>query len=370
MSFLADYHKDYPTWNYIEGRPNSSLATSRYFHLSNLNLLSDWTMKFAFRDTLRDRWSKWLPLNKVPHNSLRYGLDIHRSLLYNEIVVESDYPDYLDNVNATRMVGRILEHKGFSPMYYYSGNKSIHCHIILDFDMFLTLDKMVLQELVTKTKKLYLFKRKFMEWIREKIINCWDLNIRQFDKDLVKCSHLIRSELSRNKLGFKTFLGYTYKDITCVQQICNEENGIQPCLGELKISKPHNFQEIVEEFLMDLNQIALKTKTARKEKSLMDWTPKPTEIRPQVKFMLSEEFKSAGDGCNRAMFIICNELKRQELDHNSCLNIVTNWRDKMECDIKDFDIEYRLRSKNYVLQDSFLNKFLLELGFEKDQWRG
>ncbi len=358
MSFLVDPVTDYKTWDYMIGNPDFSLSKERYFHLLDLAYLSDWTMKLAFRDLTSDNWSKWMTFDKLSHNSLFNGYDIHRSLMEYEVVVESDYADYEDNVSASRLIGKILESKGFSPMYYYSGNKSIHTHIILDKEVFSEIPMKLQLEVMEKTKKAYLFKRRFMEWLRAKIISMWDLNIKQFDDSLVKSTHLIRSELSRNKLGFKTFLGYSYKDITTIPYICNEKNHIQPQIGKIRLSKPTNFTSIMEEFIWELDLKRAKKKR-RNNQSLSNFGVKQG-LRPEVKFILSDEFKETDDGYHRAMFILCNELDN--------IDRIKDWRDRMEFPLKDSEIEYRFKNRHYTLSTSFLDNFLESIGFSKEQW--
>ncbi|KKN04168.1 hypothetical protein LCGC14_1100060, partial [marine sediment metagenome] len=36
--------------------------------------------------------------------------------------------------------------------------------------------------------------KEFIEWLRTKMISCWDLNLRKFDTDLIRATHLIRCE--------------------------------------------------------------------------------------------------------------------------------------------------------------------------------
>jgi len=124
---FVDSKLNYKAWDYHWGDSNMCIATQRYFHLYKLAYLSDSEMKLSFRDIETNKWTKWLSFFKYKVGELQNAYDIHRSLLRNEIVIESDYPTYEENYDATRLIGAILEGKGFQPMYYYSGNKSIHC---------------------------------------------------------------------------------------------------------------------------------------------------------------------------------------------------------------------------------------------------
>jgi len=147
---FVDNKLDYKAWDYHWGDSNMSIATQRYFHLLKLSELSDSEMKLSFRDIETNKWTKWANFFKYKVSELQSAYDIHRSLLRNEIVIESDYPNYEENYDATRLIGAILEGKGFKPSYYYSGNKSIHIHIYFDFRCLLKLDKQTQDKILEK----------------------------------------------------------------------------------------------------------------------------------------------------------------------------------------------------------------------------
>lgn len=209
------YHNFYPykqseekELKYIKGSYSKSIGYERYDFLTELALLSNGKLKIALRDIRNNYWTKWFPFfiaqQNIPEEILVNAYDVHRSLMNNEIVVESDYKEYKDNVEASKIVGRMMEEKGFIPHYYYSGSKSLHVHVFLDYRVIdLELNKL-------KWNKHFVSKDNFFEsfivWMREQMITCWGLNIREFDKDLIRSTHLIRSELSRNKKGHKTIL--------------------------------------------------------------------------------------------------------------------------------------------------------------------
>ena len=125
-------HTKYVDWNYIEGTPDESISTWRLAHLGELNKMSEDTMLISFKDSEQNMWTKHLNWWKIRTAHIRKAYDIHRNIIWNEIVVESDYPTYEENYQVSRTIGAILEDKGFTPHYYYSGSKSIHIHIYID----------------------------------------------------------------------------------------------------------------------------------------------------------------------------------------------------------------------------------------------
>lgn len=293
------------------------------------------------------------------HSGLNAAIDVHRSVLRNEIVIESDYPEYEKNYEASKIIGAILEHKGFIPHYYYSGSKSIHIHVFLDFDCIESIDPLVKEQIYTKYRYGKTFINAFMKWLRGLMIRCWDTNAREFDEDLISSSHLIRAELSKNKIGYKTFLGYTNKDLSCIPYVCNEENRIYPRLAKIKLSRPPQIEQLIEDFISSVDTKDRKSRVKRKEASLQSWMDvKPTEkIRTCVKCILDDNFKDVGDGYKRGMFILVNELKRI-LGIEQARIIIYDWNQRMGAPINKIDIDYRLQQKDYKLTCNYIHKML------------
>ena len=378
MSFIADYNKDFKTWDYILGdlKLDMSIAKDRYYYLEELS--EENNLKISLRDPFTDNWTKWVPFpgllwetewsyyGGIKYSRLTPAIDVHRSILPNEIVIESDYPTYDENYEAARLIGKIIEDKGFQPLYYYSGNKSIHIHVFLDWDCFKDIDELVKDQLKLKFNGSFLrFKKKFIEWLRAKMIHCWDTNAKKFDEDLIKPTHLIRCELSKNKLGYKTFIGYSYKDLSFVPYVCNENNRIYPKLGKLKFSSPNNPQELAEEFIDFINTKRKISKAQRKNMSLNNWgvSDSPDKLRECVKAILSKDFKDYGDGLKRGMFILVNELKRV-LGVDQARLVINDWNSKMDFQVPEKEIDYRLKTKIYNLSCTYIHKFLEELGID------
>ena len=354
-SIIATERNSFKLWDYILGDfyKGMSIATDRYYYLWDLN--KDNNLKIALKDSISGEWTKWklfpgLLIGKM--SCITAAIDVHRSMMENEIIVESDYPTYEENYLASRIIGNIIEKNGFSPMYYYSGNKSVHIHIFLDF---------------LCIKKLSQVKKKqFMEWLREKMISCWGTNAKEFDRDLIRPTHLIRCELSRNKIGFKTFLGYSYKDVSPIPCVCHENNRIYPKLGKMRLSSPKDMEKLIGEF-----EHYLKSKKnaaiVKKSNSSFRYNDNiSSEVRECVKAILDDDFKDAGDGFKRGMFILVNELKRVYGD-TKARDVINDWNNRMGNPIKEQEIDYRIKSKDYTLTCKYIHNFLKGVGIEVDE---
>lgn len=362
MSFIAEECTE--LWDYIhgdefispdefngcynQGKYGLSISTNRFYFLEEMQKKYG-KLKVACLDPSNDFWTKWeaFPGLLIYNGGINAAIDVHRSLFPNEIVIESDYPTYEENYDASKIIGAILEHKGFIPHYYYSGNKSIHIHVFLDWVTFFQIEN----------------KKEFIEWLRTKMISCWGIGAREFDTDLIKASHLIRAELSKNKKGFKTFLGYTRKDIGPVPILCNEENRIYPRLAEVRLSSPECTPDIIEEF-KEFNESKARIKNIqRKNRPLRRFDSKSgrKDIRNCVKAILSDDFKKANDGFKRGMFILVNEVRNVFMDTQAKV-IVDDWNLRMGNPVKQADIDYRFKTKAYTLTCDYIHKFLKELG--------
>jgi hypothetical protein len=365
MPFVAV--KDSPSWHYIIGSPGRSILVDRYNYLRDLAWENE-KLKVACHDNATDTWTKWLPFpsmlfvcqTETESWTLAVMKDVHRSVMENEIVIESDYPTYEENAEAARLVGAIIESKGFIPHFYYSGNKSVHIHVYVDMHKLDLINSIF----STQSKAIFtgekMFREQFMYWLRTKMITCWDTNVRKFDGDLVKASHLIRAELSKNKRGYKTFLGYDYRDVPPIPILCNESNQIYPKLGKRVLSTEFNAEVLINEFFADIEK---KDKLRESVPRLSEYAPQdPTTLKNCVKIILSDEFKKYNDGFNRAMFILVNELRRC-LGDDEARKVLADWNARMGSPIPNSEIEYRMKLKTYTLSCNFIHSFLNELGF-------
>lgn len=377
MSYIANPQEDYKTWDYILGDVYNgfSIAYERFYYLDNLQ---EETLKVALHDPKSEYpFTKWRPFPGLLWHSeigaygwmknagLTAAIDVHRSMLPNEIVVESDYKTYEENYEAATLIGKILEKQGFIPHYYYSGNKSVHIHVFFDWDCLKQLDGIIQDQLRIRFRGSKLrFKKKFIEWLRTKIISCWDTNARKFDENLIKATHLIRCELSRNKQGYKTFLGYSHKDMSFIPYICNEENKIYPKIGKMYISNPYDVAGLINEFIRSMDIKKNKEDMIRRNTTLGDWGIKMQDELPGcVKLILQDDFKNYGDGFKRGMFILINELRRVHGD-DKARAMMADWNSRMDFAVKDSEIEYRFKSKVYTLSSNYIHSFLKDLSIE------
>lgn len=399
MAFIADENYDFTTWDYVLGEfyKNMSIATDRYYYLQDLNEPS---LKIALHDPETKYWTKWVEFPAFLFDSppdgygghkysrITAAIDVHRSILPNEIVIESDYlceecklkkkkqevpihgclDCYTLNYEAARYIGELVETKGFEPLYYYSGNKSLHVHVFFNWDCLKSLDTLLQDQLRLQFRDSKLrFKRKFIIWLRTKMISCWETYTKEFDTDLIKATHLIRCELSKNKAGYKTFLGYSYKDLSFIPYVCNEKNRIYPKLGKIKLSSPKEITGLIEEFIESLTAKERKVILKKREnRTLGDWGmgEQKESLRECVKVILSDEFQKVGDGKHRAMFVLVNELRRVFGDVQARAKI-NEWNEKMNFSLTDAEIDYRFKRKIYpYISSKYICNLLGELGIE------
>lgn len=376
MSFAPDPEREYKDFNYIEGTFENSIAQNRLKHLDDLNRLSEDTMLLALRDIDNNMWTKHLGWWKVNPAHIRAAYDIHRNIIWNEIVIESDYKTYEENYDVSRIIGAILEDKGFVPHYYYSGSKSIHIHIYIDFKNFYVID-MKLQENIMKNFTKSKFTKDFIKWLRIKVSKMWDMKKpleRETDEQVSGATtHMIRAELSRNKIGYKTFLGYKYKDLSSIPMVCNPESGLYPTYGEIIMSNIKNPQELIEEFLRESDYHKKKTRVQQKSRSLMDFfnptDVDPHAIKPCIEFILSPEFRiSAVDGFRRACYLLANELV-PKFGKETALARILEWNNTCGAPLRVNEIEYQCsRDKFYTLTCDYVHKYLESLGFREEQY--
>ena len=383
MSYMADFKEHRKLWEYVVGDPLNqcineyldheivSIMKARWYYLMGKAYeIGFENLKIAFKDFETGAWTTWKPFPGIigpmfSHGDLIPAVDVHRSIYENEIIIESDYPTYEENWNASRIIGAILESKGFTPLYYYSGNKSIHIHVFLDWSSFENLNYITRTKLETFYPNIKVqFRNDFMRWLRAKIISCWDLGVREFDKDLVKATHLIRCELSRNKKGFKTFLGMTYKDMPPIPTICNENNGVYPRFKMPVLSRPDDPNTMVNEFVAEKESMKTTKKNIRL--TTLFQKGKDKELRPCVKMILGEDFKETGDGVKRGLFILANELKR--IFGPAQANIILDdWNNRLGNPLQESMIRYRVREKEYTLKCNFIHDFLKSIGMDPSQ---
>lgn len=389
MAFYVDHDKDFKTWHYLHKNNNDSIAVRRYYNFLYMNFEEKDGITLAIMDPVTKKWTTWRNFyGGFTQEQIMNAYDVHRSTLSNEIVLESDYvcsncqkakeegiskpnkhpcPDcYFLNKDAAEIIGEITEKKGFIPHYYYSGSKSIHIHYYFNMEFFSKVDPLLMSQAKVFFRTAKLFLKAFFTYLREKMISCWDTNGLLFDKGFTKESHLVRAELSRNKFGFKTFLGYKAAELPETPPLRGEMNMLDAELGERKQSMFNEPNVLMEEFLDYCDKNLRKKKVRIKEASLLSYinAGKEEDLRSCVSFMLkSEEFVAAGDGYKRAMYVLANELKRFYGD-DVAETILLQWNERMGSPVRPVDIKYRCSyPKTYTLTCEFIHSLLVELGF-------
>lgn len=385
MAVIVSQSHDPVMFDWLLGTSDyEGLGSRRWHHLigmaNHAHSIQQSKFLISARDIRTNSWMKWRPIwttksmQAAPIDGLMKAYDLHRSVLDCEVVVESDYETYEENRRAARIIGAVLEGKGYTPHYYFSGSKSIHVHVFLDFSVFTTVDEWLQERIKALFGSRYFFVKRFMEWFRELAISCWGTEVAEFDRQLVRASHLIRSELSLNKIGFKTFCGYHYGDVPITPPICNKNTGIKPRIASFDgleservvFSRPHSPQEVLEEFLAAHDEKQRIVKTKRKERSLEYWMNggKKQEVRPIVRSIMTDSFASAGDGFHRAMWIILNELL-QSYGQETARALVHDWNARMGSPVKDSEIDYRINNaRTYLISNRSIEEFLLDIKWE------
>lgn len=363
--FNTNPSTDFRMWNYIQGTYDNSIVKMRLQHFMNLAHI-DQELKIALRNPETNTWTKWQKYYGAKLD-LQLAYDIHRSLLPFEIVIESDYDDYSKNYEAANLYGKLLEAKGWKPSYYFSGSRSIHVHCFLDRRCFLKVSDELMNIISTHYKRsLTKFLKDFTEYIRTQIITCYGTGMRQFDTQLSKDTHLIRAELSRNKLGFKTFLGYHYNDLTPFPIICNEDNGKYPQIGEVRESIPTDIEFLLKDFIRTKQLKAKKKKEKDRENGLLQFfgavIKSNAEISKYIKYIESDKFTARNDGYNRATFILINYYKGTGLTNEQVLDKISVWNNVNGANLSDYEINYMIyKQQPYTITEAYIISFLQSL---------
>jgi len=236
---------------------------------------------------------------------------------------------------------------------------------------------MKLQDDIMKNFTKSKFVKDFIKWLRIKVSKLWDLKKpleKETDEQVSSATtHMIRAELSRNKIGYKTFLGYSYKDLSSIPCVCNPESGLYPTCGEIIMSNIKEPQELIEEFLRESEYHRKKSRVQQKSRSLMEFF-NPTDIdphaiKPCIEFILSPEFRiSAVDGFRRASYILANDLV-PKFGKETALARILEWNNSCGAPLRVNELEYQCsRDKFYTLTCDYVHKFLESLGFREEQY--
>jgi hypothetical protein len=273
--------------------------------LRNLPITKYDSFLMACKDSVTGAWTEWKPMIY----NFPLAIDLHRSILACEIVVESDFLEYEKNVLLMQEVGKVLEAKGWVLHYFYSGSKSIHAHLFLSFDKaFSGCDQQLLKTATSYYVNEKRFVKEFMEFVREQVLKGGMLNLDFFDKQLIRCSHLIRMQLSKNKKGFKTFIGKTWKDLSMIAPVRDWTNNRFPdACTKFELSVPNDFDALLSKFVRKIGSEKKKKKLESVQLGLMGFSS--ASVKPCVQKILGDVFV---DGRKRLMFVLVNELKKSK----------------------------------------------------------
>ena len=364
---------DRQDWEYINRDNDNSIVANRFRNFMDLGFLEGKKLTLSFKGKEKGSFTKWKSYHETDDEQIKLAWDIHRSVCQCEIVAESDYPSYEENVAAARILGSILEKKGFTPLYWFSGNRSVHIHVFFDFKCLAQADSKLQEKVVSLLTKGF-FMSKFMKFLRRKIITCWDTKVRKFDEAFINAKHLIRAELSRNGLGFKTFLGNSYTQLPEVVPVHNEVNGILPRNQTLIYSSPGKevVNELLGEFVREEEAKAEKRGKIQRNASLQSWFNPNFDnvkgLKPCIKRIL--EANTMLDGTQRSAFWLCNELKK-EMSSAEVVQEVVMWCNRVGADIDVKEIEYRVNKENiYKLGCNNIKSVLEDSGLGLDICQG
>ena len=358
-----------PKYNsaYIEGNDIYSIARVRTEHLE---WLGSRDKNFQIAIQKNGYWSKWdrFPLPRILNfESIASAEDVHRTICDFEIVCESDYITYKENVESMRFVGDVLEDLGYKCHYYYSGGKGIHIHIFIDYAQFNSYNqqfKHLFDKYITSPDD---FKQKFIKYERAYIHSRQDKYI--LDEQLISGRHLIRSELSMHKNGSKTFLGHSYKDITPFEYECSPKTKLYPELAMFdkevekdKLGMIHyakwTYYDNPADKLREFFNYLIQNNTFKESKKIIS---KPGKMRTMVQNLYDRPKSYDEDGRKRAFFVICQELKLN-YDKEQAMEMAINWNNRLANPLEEHIIKYHInREQNYKLTNKYIEKVIREI---------
>lgn len=240
----------------------------------------------------------------------------HRSILLQEVVIEFDDANKETNIQKAQQVARKLYSYGIPNTRWYSGNKSVHVHCMID---------------TGNVSNRRLLKKVFTKYF------CRDIGT----PDLQLCSdnHLIRAEYGvhektgNNKIPLHTYPGY--------------------------MSKFSPVPAIVWKLYYKEVKAVLRRKLTVDLKDL--------STLPGIQLLNTpEEMRKLGDGRERALFILIHALKAKYVDDKEgFIQYLQGWyRYCSGTQLSDAEIERKVKyhwNRNYYIVPA-LNELLDELG--------
>lgn len=267
----------------------------------------------------------------------------HRSVLPCEVVIEYDTPSMEDNARYVERVCKSLRADNIKYSKWFSGNKSIHLHVLLDIPADVRNRKLLKRSFMryygtlfedSSTKKLYTATTKPESLGNESRI----LPDLALDSD----NHLIRAEY-----GVHESSGKNKNPLGCSQGYAKELSVIP---------------SVVWEEYKKAQAVVIQRRTVMDVQDALE--------HPGVKLLLdTSAFRELGDGRSRALFhlitILKNKYSRDELVSklDDWYRYCTSFQEKLTRGKIAYFVDHNIR-QGYQFSISKFNDFLEEIGRE------
>lgn len=295
--------------------------------------------------------------------------EAHRQILPFEIVIESDYPTYAENVAAARLFGQVVEPLGFVPNYWSSGGKGVHAHVWVDFAAFTGVEAVTRKEIIGLFGSAEKFGEAFILWLRRELRTLFGTKARKYDENLDSAKHLIRAEGYRHSGSgrYKTYLGSSWRDLGAHIPEARP-GGLHAVFVRNQFSVLPDPDAWLVDFLEARAASKQRSLADRKQSSMLRFFGGQAGTHPAVLLMLSDEFKLAGDGYKRAAFYIANSRVAEGWSTDAVRGELEEWSGRMGGVLRPVDVDGLSRkASSYTFSDSRFAEFLEGLGW---RWTG
>lgn len=266
------------------------------------------------RPTKKDNWRcRHLYLSEEYNPTTPYN---HRSILKDEVVIEFDEDDRKLNKKYADKVAKKLKEDGFSYSKWFSGNKSVHVHIIVD---------------TKNATNIQLLKKTIMRYYSE--------GIALPDLRLASNNHLIRAE-------------YGVHEKTQEKKSLISKSNDYPTTSVIPQPVWKRYLTSVKQSIS--NQIGYHTRDLVNHKGFQ-W------------IVNSSTFREAEDGRERALFMLIHVLKEKyKDDKEGLIKFLQEWYSYSSgTQLDKYAIERKINyhwKRNYNIGKNFINELLESLG--------
>lgn len=269
----------------------------------------------CYRPTEKSSWRDRCLFNEEGYD--RTKLYNHRSILFNEVVIEFDSESQSENLESILLVARNMDIDNLSYAIWYSGNKSYHLHAFFD---------------IQKHVSNALLKKSIMKHY------CFGIS-RKPDFRLAADNHLIRAEFGIHEKTHKN------KSIFKVIPLYPQINPISKAVWNLYYKEKERW---------------LNRSMNQQVGSLVE--------SPKVKYLLSsEKFRRHEDGRERALFMLIHILKPNYQDRqDELIHFLHEWYKysggfKLSYNDISKKIKYHW-NRSYSFGERYVSELLEELG--------